>query len=829
MRVFPAAHLVLAIVWLLGSMAAAAEPMAGPFSHDVQPFLKQYCYKCHGPTEQQSRIRYDQLAGFAAQDRYLWTLVHEQLSSRAMPPQGHPRPTSVAIQSILTWIESQQRALGQSSTRRLNRREISSALQDVTGLTVDFAYALPGDGKVDGFDTGAEGLQDAADSVAQVMQVARRAVEGLQFRESASKKVYAADVRDAKDARKVFDAWKAEGVSASTGDVVSQPGTGWLIKPKWLGDRGGLTIRIPPPANRAAILRLRIAVSVQKFVAGVPNPHLWVEMGGRDIAYLEICNGPDEPRTFDFQVPLSDVTADAKGLAITLCNRVEVPYAIYGLPNEERTKLDENIPGGTGLFRPLFDAKTKPLPQQPIPFVVLHSFEIEPDYCAHWPPQSWYQTADVNDLTDDRASAERLLQLWIERAWRRRVLSAEQARFLALYDKLHGQGMPFDEALRATFQSVLLAGPFRYLSAPGRDVDRAHYAIASRLSFMLWGAPPDEGLLTLAAGGRLRDPDVLDAQIQRMLADPRSAGFIRPFVTQWLEMGQPITLGMDHIQKQDFRFGRNLKASMQEETIAYVGRMITENRPARELIASDWTMMNEILARHYGYDGIAGGALRPVTLRSDDPRGGGILGQAGLQSMLCWMGDNWVIYRGAWTLRRILDDPPPPPPLEVPELLPSDAMNHGKTFKQLLAQHQEDVRCAVCHKSIDPLGFAFQNFDLSGRWRQREFDNYARNELDGKIEWHGAGKDRPVDTTGRLPRGEAFETFAECKELLVKHYLDDIVRGLLKNLVLYGGARKADVDDLSEIRQIMAAHKPRGYPLRELIQAVAKSQALTAK
>jgi hypothetical protein len=353
----------------------------------------------------------------------------------------------------------------------------------------------------------------------------------------------------------------------------------------------------------------------------------------------------------------------------------------------------------------------------------------------------------------------------------------------------------------------------------------AHHAIASRLSFMLHGEPPDAELRKLAAEGKLRDATVLDAQVDRLLADSRHQGFIRPFVMQWLELEQPITIAQDHIQQQDFRFGRYLKASMRDETISYVTRMITDNRPARELIISDWAMMNNTLARHYNYPGIEGSELRKVQLRDTDPRGGGLLGHAGIQSMLCWMGDNWVIYRGAWTLRHILDKPPPPPPLEVPELSPSDGANKGKTFKQLLQQHQNDAKCAVCHKHIDPVGFAFQNFDISGRWRDVEFESYARGELDGRIAWIGTGKTRMVDTTGRLPRGEAFKSFAEFKQLVVKEYQPDLVRGLMKNFMIYGTGRQPDVRDRMEITTIMKASESKGYPLRDLLKAVVKSQA----
>ncbi len=799
------------------------------FQQIVRPFLGRHCYDCHGPKEQQSQLRYDQLTGLRAEDRHLWTLIHQQLATGEMPPRGRPQPDAAEKGQVLAWIEQHQMALATGGTRRLNRRELSATLRDLTGLTVDYTDALPGDGKVNGFDTGAEGLQDAADSVAQIMQVTRRAVEGIRFLEPAAGKVYSADLQQAKDVRQAFDRYKSEGVSVNNGDTAGFPGTGLLLKPKWVGEKGGLTIRVPPPADgNLGVLRLKVAVSAKKFIDGVPNPRLWVEIGGKDLDFVEIINSPDVPRTLEYQVQLADVAIDAKGLGITLSGRVEMPYAIPGFENDEKSKAELDIPGGMGLFRPLYDRKQTKPEAVPVPYVVLHGIEIELDYRAAWPPAEW--TRNAGEVVDDTASAKKLLSLWIERAWRRPVRVAEQDRFLALYEKLRTQGLSFDDALRAAFQSVLLSGSFRYLSSPAdSDTVTTQLALASRLSFMLWGAPPDAELRQLATQGNLRDAAVLDVQVDRLLADPRSDAFLRPFVTQWLEMGQPITVAMDHIQKQDFRFGRYLKASMHEETIAYVRALLTENRPARELLSSEWAMRNDILARHYGYEGLEGGELRKVVLRPDDPRGGGILGHAGIQSMLCWMGENWVIYRGAWALRHILDDPPPPPPLEVPELTPSEAQNHGKTFKQLLKQHQEDARCAVCHRNIDPLGFAFQNFDLSGRWRDVEHDHYVMSELDGKIAWSGVGATRPVDTLGCLPRGEEFSTFAEFKVLLVRHYTSDVTRGLLKSLLLYGTGRKPDIADMTEVRNILAEQQHQEYPLMDLLRSLVRSRAFVER
>ncbi len=811
--------LVILLLVLPSWSSAAAQQ---EFPRTIAPFLKKHCYACHGPQKQEANLRYDQLDGFQIANRHLWTMVHQRLSAGEMPPEDRPQPGSQEKKAVLGWIEQQQRALGAGSTRRLNRRELSAALQDLTGLSVDYADSLPGDGKLAGFDTGADALQDAASSVAQIMRVTRRAVDGIRFLEPPPGEVFTATLSEATDTRKAFDAWKKAGAYAKPRGHLEK-GVGLYLEPKWVGDRGGLEFNVPPPPNRKGVLRLKLVVSAKKFFPGLPNPRLWVTIGGKTIDYAEITGTTKDPEQLIYEVQVDDLAVEPRGLGVRLTNRVELPYAVEGFANEDKSKPEDKIPGGVGLFRPVYNRKSPP-EEQPVPFVILHSLKIQPHYVAPWPPGNWH--IDLRPIQNDQASASRLLDVWIRKAWRRPVEESEQKRFLALYEKLLGQNLSFDEALRATFHSVLLSASFRYLAAPADpDPVRAQYAIASRLSFLLVGSPPDQQLLALAAAGKLRESAVLSAQVDRLLDDPQSDAFLRPFVVQWLEIGQPITITMSHIKKQDFRFGRYLKESMREETTAYIKQLFAENRPARELIDSNWTMMNDILAMHYGYEGIEGGQLRKVVLRQNDPRGGGILGHAGIQSMLCWMGDNWVIYRGAWTLRHILDDPPPPPPLEVPELDPSAGNNRGKTFKELLQQHQENAKCAVCHKSMDPLGFAFQNFDLSGRWRDVEYERYTRNELDGKIEWSGVGETRPVDTTGALPRGEEFRTYAEFKQLVVKHYIKDLVRGLMKNLFVYATGGKPDVDDLAEIEQILKSQEPRGYPLRELLQGVVRSKA----
>ncbi len=802
-----------------------ASAQAG-FEQDVRPFLAKYCFECHGESKQKGRVRLDDIPGGEPLDHNLWRRVYEQLSEGEMPPEEAEQPAKDERSSMLAWI-AQQSVAPIGHQRRLNRREFSAALQDLTGLPIHFGEALPEDAKVDGFDTGAVALQDAADSVEQWLEVTRRAVDTIRFLEPDKHRRIAIDFREHEftDFRKWVDKnFKDQGIFTRSKRLKCQPGTGVYLQTQWTGDRGNSFLAVPAPDDHRGTVVVTLGVVGKRPIAGLPVPTLWVKLGGKYIDYVSV---DETPQTLTYAIRTEDhLVEDGNVIKLMLQCFVEMPYAIKGFENDDRSKPQDKIPGGIGVYRPKFDRKKLRLPEeQPVPSIVVESISIDYDHRALWPPKAW--PVSLGELKDDDASARRLLDLWVERAWRRPVSPDEARQFFTLYQNLRRDGRSFDDALRAVFQSVLMGGSFRFLASPaGDDPGVAQHAMASRLSFMLTGAPPDKDLKKLAAAGQLQDEAILNQQVDRLLNDERSGAFFRPFVIQWLNLEQPITLTMSHLKKQDFRFGRHLKASMKEETIQYIARMFRENRPARELIDSDWTMMNDILAVHYEAEPLDGGHLRPIALtpKATDPRGGGILGHAGIQSMLCWMGDNWVIYRGAWFLHHLLDDPPPPPPLEVPELNPADKGNHGKSFRELLKQHQADPNCSVCHRKIDPMGFAFQNFDISGRWRNEEYHHYVRNEIDGKIEWRGEGATRPVDATGSLPRGEAFSTFQDCKNRLTQYYMKDIMHGLLKKLTLYGTGRKADVGDLVIIHEILQNHQATGYRLGDLTKALVRSE-----
>ena len=815
---------------LVAGLAVGMAPLAAAdFGGKIRPLMETYCFDCHDGETQEGGVRLDDITSFEEGSQHLWTSIFEQLSSGQMPPAKKDQPAASERREILQWIHAQtaeQIEKHSAVQRRLNRREFSAALQDLTGLPIDFGAGLPEDGKIDGFDTGGEALQDAADSVAQLLEVTRRAVESIRFLEPDRDGFVSIDFRKQNftDFRKwVEQNYKEEGISSRSKRLTCKEGVGVYLPTEWSGDRGSSFLSLPAPSDKSAAMTVRFRIAGRRPMPGLPEPILWVKIGGKYLDYQPVT---DEARTLEYAVRMEDHLVEGGVIKIMLRSVVEMPYAVEGFENDDRSKPEDKIPGGIGVYRPKFDRKKLRDPdEQPVPATVIEAIEVDYHHRAAWPPSAW--GVDLGEVRDDEPSARRLLRLWIERAWRRPAKEADAAPFLDLYRKLRADGLGFDDALRSAFQSVLMGGAFRYLASPeDKDPVIAQHAIASRLSFMLLGAPPDEELRRLAAAGKLRDRKTLDAQVDRLLDDPRSdRAFFAPFVTQWLNMNQPITVSMSHLKKQDFRFGRHLKASMKQETIQYVRALFVDNHPAKELVSSDWTMMNDILAVHYGKPPLEGSGFRKVKMApsKEDQRGGGILSHAGIQSMLCWMGDNWVIYRGSWALAHVLDDPPPPPPLEVPELNPSEGKNREKTFRELLEQHASDPNCYVCHQTMDPMGFAFQNFDLSGRWRNVEHQRYTRNELDGKIEWRGEGKTRPVETVGRLPRGEEFSDYGEFKQLLEKHYADDIVRGVMKKLTLYGTGRSPHVLDLDEIGKIMDDQRKGGYRLRDLTKALVRS------
>jgi mono/diheme cytochrome c family protein len=390
-------------------------------------------------------------------------------------------------------------------------------------------------------------------------------------------------------------------------------------------------------------------------------------------------------------------------------------------------------------------------------------------------------------------------------------------KLLAIYDHRLAAGDKHSAALKETLSVVLAAPMFLYLAEPavdGQPRPLTQHELAGRLSYFLWGAPPDQELRDLATKGELAQPAVLAAQAERLLDDPRSQGFLEPFVYQWLGLHRLDFFEVDRTKFPDFDNSTRLAAK--HEIYETVGHLLRTNGSLRDLLAADYVVVNNVLARHYGLDGVAGDQFRPVPLPAGSPRGG-FLGMTAFHLMGGNGNETSPVERGAWVLRKMLDDPPPPAPANVPAI----ARLAGKavTPAERLRMHQEEPQCASCHRRIDPIGLGLENFDAIGRWRMT--DSY-------KAEGSKDVKTWTIEPAGALFGGPTFADFYELRSIIAERP-DAFARGFSRALVEYSLGRPCGFSDEQLLDAMVAQGKTKNFLVRELIQALVASDAFHTK
>lgn len=798
------------------------------FRSTVLPFLTTHCIACHGADEQNAGIRFDRLpAGFAAEDAVLWTRAHRAIASGRMPPESENRPDAGQAKAVNAWIFDQSRAvrsaLGSGSQRRLNRREYAALVTSVLKLDLpQFEKYLPGDRLSEGFDTLASGLQDATASVNVVQEVVSMLLRRIDFLEpkAGPPQVMVSDFVTGKSAV-VGKPLKKDAVKVRGGGLVEPHFVNDSLRRGTRGKGLEVTMLYDNTDFDGGFLRMRLTVA-SLAPPGVAAPTLRFNADRR----IEITGGPDQPQTLEFLLLPRDCAAPTvhrwKG---------QVPHYEYMagfFANQRTLPFDPPVAQdarGWQLEPPEFTAAVKAKDTSyPASWLQFQKSEIEPSY-----RHQWLTPEERAALSADDSGAMAVVRKLAAAAFRRPVSAAEDPWLSSFYKQCRDEGLGLDDSIRLTAEMIFASAAARtLLPTDVGDPALRQYAIAARLSFGLVGQPPDARLLELAAAGKLGEPGVLRQEIDRLLDHPHCVpGFLTPFTTMWLSLGLPKVVVVERKDPgkkletiQPFHLGvfrEHIVAGMNQESVACFGIMLRENLPARELLDSDWLPMNDAMAYHYGYPRIFGHGFQKVTLRPDDPRGGGILGQAGVMSMTTWMGPNWPTYRGAWATRHVLNHPPPPAPLDVPEL---NHQNHkGQSLRAKLAAHTTVASCAVCHKSMDPVGFAFQHFDVSGRWQENEAEsNLIETEEDGTSQYVRSGKMWPVDPSGALPRGEAFTTWKEFKRLAAAHYAEDLARGQLQRYVRFFASREPTVLDEDVLGKLLDRGRERHFPMRDMLK-----------
>jgi hypothetical protein len=450
------------------------------------------------------------------------------------------------------------------------------------------------------------------------------------------------------------------------------------------------------------------------------------------------------------------------------------------------------------------------------PHVRVHSMTFEP-LIEQWPPRS--HTALYG--TKDTESAADLLLKFARRAYRSPVLPEDVDRYVKLVEAQLAKGLTRAEALRVGYTAILAAPRFYYLPETAGPLDG--YQLASRLSYFLWSSMPDEELFKLAANGKIKEPAVLRAQVERMLKHENAAAFTRRFVTSWLRLDKLGAMPPDRSGPYRCYFDRHLGPLMADETDLYFANILKSNGPIREFIDSDYTYMNERTAQHcynriddyappksyndYYPKHVRGAFMRKVKLT--DSRRGGILTHPSVLTATANGVDTSPVLRGVWLLESILGTPPPPPPPDVPALSPD--LRGALTIRDQLEAHRKSEACFGCHQKIDPMGFAFENFNPIGQWR----DNYPIGN-------------KKIDPSAELPNGEPLADIVALRKYLLTRE-NQVTRNLCEKLISYATGRMIEPTDRGEVEHVLKQLQEKRGGLRDLVHLVVQSKAFLTK
>ena len=851
-------------------MAAALHGAAAPAgAAALLPFIDRHCASCHDEVEKEGGLDLTRLA-LAPDDPAnfrTWVTVHDRVAAGEMPPKKKSRPPAGDVASFIETIGASLRSAeeksagqyGRATRRRLNRHEYENALRDLLQAPwLQVKDGLPEDGEAHRFNKVGDALDMSHVQLARYLNVADYALRQVVARqpdqpETTTTRYHARD-------QQTF-AIKMTLTRAERGTF---PVLGTQGQPEVRARKAPITVGPADPQTRE-----REAMGV---VAGCYEPielkfeQFRAPIAGRyriRLSAYSVWVGPTKPvpgKRDRWWVPdQDDISPGRRPEPITLY--AETPPRLlrrlgaFDVGTEPTTReLDvwllqgETIrPDASRLFRPRPPNWINPLAQKDgMPGVAYRWLEVEGPIVNEWPTAGHHLLFGDLPLkkvarnegvagaigvevvsSDPKKDAERLLRAFTARAYRRPVDASEVERFQRVVDHALAAGSPFAEAMIVGYTAVLCSPGFLYLDEKPGPLD--DYALASRLSFFLWNSAPDVELRTVAARGELRRPNVLRAQTERMLNDPKSGRFVNAFLDYWLDLRKVDATAADSGLYPDYYLDDLLTESSLEETRGFFTELLRHNLPARTLVASDFAMLNERLAVHYGLPPVDGVALRRVALPPDSPRGG-LMTQAAVLKVTANGTTTSPVLRGAWIMERILGDPPPPPPPSVPAIEPDIRGTH--TIRQLLEQHRAEPSCAACHVRIDPAGFALESFDVMGGWRDR-----YRAMLDGVTPATGIGHNGqrfafhfslPVDATGELPDGRSFQDVREFKRLLLADE-KRIARNLTRQLTVYATGAPVRFSDREPVERLLARARSSDYGVRDLVHEIVQSELFLKK
>ena len=801
------------LVWLAGCLAVLSSSAGSPEVRGAQQqpagrsspaslqraIINQYCVGCHNDRAKTAGLTLAtvdlQRVGEQAET---WEKVVRKLRGRMMPPPGRPRPDEATYDSMVSYLET---SLDRSATanpnpgrtetfHRLNRAEYQNAIRDLLALEVDVSSLLPKDDVSHGFDN--VGVGEFSPTLLERYLTAAQKVSRL-----------------------------------ALGSPVPSPASHIVVLPADLtqedhfdglpfGTRGGTIVRYTFPRDGTYDIQIRLSRDRNENVEGLTEPQqVELTLDGKRIQLFTVSPSRNHSdRYYSDEAVDKDLKSRVPVLAGPHELAVTFPRRTFALPETERQphkahfNMDRHPRIQPAVYSVSvtgpFDAGGAADTPSRRRIFVCHPTSLASELRRGSPKPGEGGPAGASEELD---CARTIIATLARRAYRRPVTDADLQSPLALYKDARAEE-GFEAGIEMALRAVLASTEFLFRIerdprnvAPNTAYRVSDVELASRLSFFLWSSIPDDELLGLAIGGKLKEPAVLEQQVRRMLADPRAQALVTNFAGQWLYLRNLAAANPDTRMFPDF--DDNLRQAFRRETELFFESIVKEDHNVLDLLRANYTFVNERLARHYGIPNVYGSRFRRVMLGEDSVRGG-LLGQGSILTVTSYANRTSPVLRGKWILENILGTPPPPPPPNVPPLKDNNAGGKALSMRERMAQHRVNPACSGCHQLMDPAGLSMENFDAIGRWRTRTEAGTA------------------VDSSGGLPGGSTFEGVAGLRKALVSRP-ELFVTTATEKLLTYALGRGLEYYDAPAVRAITRDAHSNDYRFSSLVLGIVKS------
>jgi mono/diheme cytochrome c family protein len=764
--------------------AAPQQPAASasPANAQYQALMTRYCVNCHNDRLKTGSLSLEKIdLGNLPSHSEVWEKVIRKVDSGMMPPQGQARPDQATTDGFVTWLKTSldrdaaaHPNPGRSLLRRLNRVEYSNAIRDLLALDLNVASLLPADDSSYGFDNIADILGSSPVLLESYVNAAT---------EISAIAVGTADAATASSAT-----YTAPSDTTQIDHVEGLP----------LGTRGGLLIHHTFPLDGEYLFKIRLWRNNSSSIRGLFQPHdVEITIDGERV-FLNTIGTPED------YVALITNPGDAEA---RIDPRLQVRVPVKAGPHNVGVSFvfKSDAPNET-LLRPLL-ASHDPISIDGVPRIdsLLIGGPFKPTGPGDTPTRRRIFACRPSASVTEAACSRRIITTLARRAYRRPVTAADVQPLVEFYNRGRQSG-DFDAGIGLAIRRMLIDPAFLFRAeidpaglAPGSVARLSSIDLASRLSFFLWSSIPDDRLLAAGIDGTLNDPAVLERQVRRMLLDPKATALGANFAGQWLFLRN---LQQSRPDTQEFPdFDDSLRQGFRQETEMLFQNIQREDRSVMELLTADYTFVNERLARHYGIPGVYGSQFRRVAV-TDEARKG-LLGHGSILTVTSMPNRTSPVRRGKWILENLLGSPPPPPPPNVPPLKDQGASDKPKTMREQMEEHRANPVCANCHRLMDPLGFAMENFNGVGAWRTK----------DGPT---------PIDASSQLADGTKVSGVVTLRQALTRRP-ERFVGTMTEKLMTYALGRGLVASDMPAVRQIVSSAAPNNYRFSSIVLGIVNS------